>query len=158
MKTITTTKTETKEYITAFEANDGTMFYVSCDNPDVAREECKKYEASAKGVITERVQKFRIADTTEYDLTDSGSEEYRVEIFKPSTEEELNVLMMYLNMKAPSASKGLKDEAKELREEVLKVGNEIIIWWNYGEDWYTVDTFWTWTLRIKKNYSTAIHK
>ena len=158
MKTIKNTKTEIKEYITAFEANDGTKFYVSNDNPDIAREECKKYEASAKGVITERVQKFKIADTTEGDLTDYGSEEYRVEIFKPSTEEELNVLMMYLDIKAPSASKGLTDNAKELRNAVLKVGNEIIVWWNYKEDWYSVDTLETWTTRLKQNYIDAKDK
>ena len=157
MKTITNKK-EIIE-VKGFEASDGTKFYTYGIGEDKAREQCEEYERTAQAIITTRVKEFQIADTNESALTECGSDDYRVEIFKPTTEQQLKDLMMYLYIKAPHViSKNMLKEDEEHFEKVMKVGNEIIIWWNYCNDWYTVDTYETWLSRILKHYDEAISR
>ena len=157
MKTITAKKEiiETR----GFEAFDGTKFYTYGIGEEEALKQCEAYEKTAEAVIKQRVIKFRIADTNESDLTECGSDDYKVEIFVPKTEEEMKDLMMYLYNKAPHVkTDSMNKEDKEHMDKVMKVGNEIIVWWNYSDDCYTVDTYETWIERIKNHYYKAIEK
>ena len=157
MKEITAKKEiiEVKGYV----ANDGTKFYTYGIGTEQAKKNCEDYEKTAQAVINARVKKFQIADTNELDLTECGSDDYKVEIFKPMTEADMKDLMMYLYNKAPHViSKNMLKEDEEQFEKVMKVGNEIIIWWNYCDDWYTVDTYETWIKRILNNYDNAIER
>lgn len=157
MKEITAKKEiiEVKGYV----ANDGTKFYTYGIGAEQAKKNCEDYEKTAQAIINARVKKFQIADTNELDLTECGSDDYKVEIFKPMTEEDMKDLMMYLYNKAPHViTDKLRQEDKDHIDNVMKVGNEIIIWWNYCDDWYTVDTYETWLKRILNNYDKAIER
>lgn len=155
MKTITTKKEviETR----GFEAFDGTRFYTYGIGEDEALKQCEEYEKTAEAVINARVKKFKIADMNENNFTECGSDDYRIEIFKPTSENDMKDLMMYLYNKAPHViTDKIRKEDREHIDKVMEVGNEIIIWWNYSEDWYTVDTYETYLARLLKNYDKAI--
>ena len=157
MKEITAKKEiiEVKGYV----ANDGTKFYTYGIGEEQAKKNCEEYEKTAQAVINTRVKKFKIAETNESDLTECGSDDYKVEIFKPITEADMKDLMMYLYNKAQHViTDKLRQEDKDHIDNVLKVGNEIISWWNYCDDWYTVDTYETWLKRILNNYDNAIKR
>lgn len=157
MKTLTRKEEVIKTY--GFQASDGTVFYTYGIGEEQAIKNCEEYEKTAQAVINTRVKAFKIADTNENSFTECGSDDYRIEIFKPTSEEQMKDLMMYLYNKAPHViSDKMRQEDKDHMDKVMKVGNEIMIWWNYDEDWYTVDTYETYLSRILNNYDRAIEK
>ena len=82
MKEITIDKT-VKE--TWYEASDGTRFR--------AKEECKRYEESAKCVLLTKYKHLVIITITEYDLHQAGSEEYSLDVVKITKEEDIDTIM-----------------------------------------------------------------
>ena len=90
MKEIKKENTEVK--ITyEYEAIDGTIFK--------SKEECQKYEESAKGVLMSRYMNLVLSECVEYDLFDCGSEENIVEIIKVETEKDVDTIkqLLYIN-------------------------------------------------------------
>lgn len=77
-----------------YRALDGTQFDTE--------EECKAYEMAAGG-IGDKVRKHMLAKTNEYDMKQamdaytSGMEEYEVEIYKPTSAEEIEMINKYLD-------------------------------------------------------------
>lgn len=140
MKEIAVERTYTERTIQGYEAKDGTKFY-SCDcmNLEVAKEECERYEKTAYMVVRDRIQKFKIGETTEYGLSDFGCDDNVVEIYRPKTDEDVTNLLHYFELCNASTDGKNKDE--------IKVDNEIIVWWNYDHDYYQIDTYETY---IKK--------
>jgi hypothetical protein len=123
-----------KDIIYGYEAIDGTIFHVN-DKIDAesARIECEKYDKSAMSVALSNVLPFKIAEMSQYDITNGeGSEEYKIEVFKPNNINEVNALKTYLCIKDKEAIEKFKD---------IEIGKEIMICWDYDEKY-----FWTYTL------------
>ena len=143
-----------KTEIYAVEAIDGERFYVNATDGslETAKKNCEEYEKTAKAVITLRAYAFRIADTTSYDLTNGeGSEDYKIEIFKPTNPTQIKDLQMYLKMKGERY-----DKKFELNDECIN--KEIMVWFNYDEDGYTLETLETYMKSIKDSYYKEIEK
>lgn len=80
-------KEGTKEiinYQTIYIATDGTEF--------TTKEECKKYEESAIGVLMVKYKPLLIKSTTEYDLFHVGCDDSDVDIVKITSEAEADVV------------------------------------------------------------------
>lgn len=139
---------------TKFIACDGTPFYVhgekTAERVNEVRKKCAEYERTAQVVIGRRAMKIKIGDTTAYDLTNGeSSDEYEVEIFKPTTAENIKDLQMYLE-------KATRYGEMEIDDTLIN--KEVMIWWNYDKDGYTVLTLESYMGTIKEAYYNAIER
>lgn len=123
---------ETKVVGTRYVAEDGTIFY--------SQEECMKYEKSALFVARGKLK--LIATTNEADLGLTGCYDDMVEIFDIQTQEDLDNLKAYLHLNL--STHGVRDmdyffgENAELGFNNITLGHEVIIWWGYDQDYFTV--------------------
>lgn len=115
--------TRTIEEINGYIAIDGTFFAL--------REECEKYEKSAKMVIFNIIKDKMVAKTTEYNLFKIGSDDNDIEIFKIDSIETVELLNRYITLCF------YKDIEENLVKEDM-VGKTILITWNYDHDWCEV--------------------
>ena len=151
MKEIAVERTYTERTIQGYEAKDGTKFYsCNCHDLDEAKRECERYENSAFMVVRDRIQKFKIAETTMYQLNCWCNDENEVEIFKPETDEDITNLLLYFKLRNAS-SDGIHDDE-------LKKGKEIIVCWNYDHDYFEIQTYETWIGDFHKEYNYALEK
>lgn len=124
------------EYI----AEDGQVFK--------SEEECSKYEQSALFVVSSKLKKLNTKFINIADLLDEGSTENEVEIFDVQTSEDLENLRKYLYLKARKhgATENNIEEAFTSKDgtrteyvfDSVTVGHEVIIFWNYEQDWFWV--------------------
>ena len=75
---------EQKTYIKKWEAADGTQFN--------SREDCEKYENSAKCVVLTKYKDFVIKESDEYHLFGVGSEDCQVDIVRVPDEKAIDVI------------------------------------------------------------------
>ena len=68
-----------------YEAMDGTQF--------INREECKKYEESARCMLLTKYKPLVINTLSEYDINNCGSEEYMLDIVKITRKEDIDIIM-----------------------------------------------------------------
>ena len=84
-------RTKTIEEVTGYEAEDGKVFQTE--------EECKKYEATAKGVIFDRFKQLMIGEPfSECALWEHfgyGGEEFMLAIIDIKNEDDLNAVNMF---------------------------------------------------------------
>ena len=136
MKEIKTTRTI--EEVTGYEAFDGTRFG--------EREECKKYEESAEGVLKARVQQYKIGETTIYGLLDEGCDDCGVDIYSVPDADVAQALSQYISV--------VTREKPILLDEY--VGKEIIIFWSYDHDYAWIRSIDGIIEGIRNNYQKAI--
>ena len=122
-----------KSYVTKYEALDGTVFDSS--------EECQKYEASAKCVIVTKYKEIEIKMVSEYELFDTGSEDYFIGIVKPRDEDDIDLLLQVY-----SFFNQHRTEEYHL-QEVLKVFRKAVETKDYlligrGYNYEEYDSFW----------------
>lgn len=139
---------------TKFIACDGTPFHVygakTAERVAEVRKQCEEYEKTALAVIGKRAIKIKIGDATSYDLTNGeGSDEYEVEIFKPTTAENIKDLQMYLENATGYGKMEIDDTL---------INKEVMVWWNYEKDGYTISTLETYMGTIKEAYYNAIER
>ena len=115
-------KTFVREVEVGYQAVDGTMFMFN-DNKEKAKEECKKYEESALGVVAGRLEGILIKNPLKEiksDIKDSNGEivkaptsyyfdedfarmfgyyDYDSYLFYPKTQEDVDNFFMYLSLK-----------------------------------------------------------
>lgn len=75
---------EQKTYIRKWEAKDGTQFN--------SREDCEKYENSAKCVILTKYKDFVIKESDEYHLFGIGNEDCQVDVVRVPNEKAIDVI------------------------------------------------------------------
>lgn len=75
---------EQKTYIKKWEATDGTQFN--------SREDCEKYENSAKCVILTKYKDFVIKESDEYHLFGVGNEDCQVDVVRVPNEKAIDVI------------------------------------------------------------------
>ena len=115
MKEVTIEKT-VKE--SRYEAMDGTQF--------INREECKKYEESAKCVLLTKYKPLVVNTMSEYDVHQCGSEEYILDIVKITKEEDIDIIMQLYALYNPHSTYRQYDS--KYRDMCAKafVGNDYI--------------------------------
>ena len=91
-----------KSYETIYVANDGNEFY--------SEDECRKYEMSALGVVSEKYKRLVKSTTTSYDLFNTGTEDDTIDIVRISTDADKDVVLQYLFI-----CEGAKDEEERNR-------------------------------------------
>lgn len=126
MKTNVIKRTRTIEEVvrTEYIADDGEVFY--------NEEECKKYEESARYVLSKKIK--RILSCTEYDIDGEASSEYEVDIFNVETQEDLDNLKRYIYLKIKDNYSSYKFEELEKCMEKVTYGHEVIVHWCYDCD------------------------
>lgn len=83
MKEIKKERTITETYY-EYEAIDGEIFKT--------KEECEKYDKSARAVLQSKYKKLVLKETNEYNLFDIGSEDNTVEIIKVGSQKDLDLV------------------------------------------------------------------
>ena len=136
-------KTETIEKLvrTEYIAEDGMVFK--------SEEECKKYEESALFAVSKQLKRMTEKDCiSQNDINDDLSYDDMAEIFDVQTEKDLENLRRYLYLKARKNGAS-EDSVKECFTskdgkrnkhvfDSVTTGHEVIIFWNYDEDWFWV--------------------
>lgn len=119
------TKEVVTREVTGYEAFDGKFFK--------SKEECEKYEKSAKGVAAAGAMEYKIGDGCESDLYDNACYDNGVEIFDVKNSDILFKLNMYISLQTNDPSYVISDKF---------IGEKVIIIWGYDRDWccwYTLD-------------------
>lgn len=89
---------EIKQYITVYEAIDGTEFK--------SKEECKKYEESAKCVLIAKYNKLVVRSCVESDIFGCiGSEEETINIVKINSASDIDTILKSIALHNPSTAK-----------------------------------------------------
>ena len=87
---------EISQHITVYEAVDGTEF--------TSKEECKKYEESAKCVLMAKYSKLVTKSDTEQVLFGVGSDESIVDVVRLNNEQDVNVILQLIALENPTIS------------------------------------------------------
>lgn len=94
-------KKEEISYKYVYVAEDGTEFR--------DRNECEKYENSAKGVLLAKYKDLVLKTAVEFDIVGAGCEEYDVDVVKVSNEQDADLIMQLALLFNPY----LRDEGQE---------------------------------------------
>jgi len=104
------------------------------------KEQCEKYEESAKMVAMDLARKHLKAKTTILELFGEGSEEDDVEIYHIDNLDSVKVINQYIilccDYKDTTDKSALIDESN--------IGQDIILCWGYDHDWcwrYNIDEY-----------------
>lgn len=123
----------TKTINTKYEAIDGTVF----NN----REECIKYEDTAKCALLAKYRKLVIKQDYEWNLFGIGSEDYKVAVVKVTTEDDIKCIMQLSYLYNPKyyEDKNNRDKQYNRLQEAINAGGYIYI--GIGDD-YNGDCFY----------------
>jgi hypothetical protein len=103
--------------VTKYQAEDGTIFDT--------KEECKKYDESAKCVLFGKYNDLVIRQTDCYHLCDpfGGSEDYSVDVVKVNTKDDVDLILQLVYFYRPYLH---KEDHREREVEVIKVVNSAL--------------------------------
>lgn len=120
---------------TRYEAIDGTIF--------INREECIKYNNTAKAVLLSKYNKLVLKRLTESELLGNGSDECEIEIISINNSEDINTVMQLVGLEH---SYLLKKEHQdkynkymETLEYALKNDDLVFIYRGYQNDNFCID-------------------
>lgn len=113
-------RTITEEKVT-YIATDGTVF--------ASEDECLKYEKTAACVIKKMYKEILVSQTTQCDITNGeGSDEYRVDFIKITSNADLETALKYYVLKS------YNDDISHMKLTTEDIGKTIMIGFNYDED------------------------
>lgn len=123
---------ERKSYYDVYVANDGTEFR--------DREECKKYEESALGVLMAKLRPI-ISETNEYAVSGMGNDDSAVWVAKPATQDDVDTIMQIYLANEPSMMKEEYKETVEYRRAIVQraLDENDVLFIGRG---YECDSFW----------------
>ncbi len=129
---------EKKSTYTVYQAIDGTEFN--------SKEECQKYEDTAKCLLLTKYKPLIKRTDSEYNIFNTGSDEYMVDILYPlATESDINTLIqlcrLYGNYK--KYSDDYYSNIRSRLEECLKTKDTILI--GRGTEYDGLDSFFVLT-------------
>ena len=110
---------EQKTYIKKWEAADGTQFN--------SREDCGKYENSAKCVVLTKYKDFVIKESDEYHLFGVGSEDCQVEIVRVPDEKAIDVIFQVFCFFRDWESDENKEKARKTITNAFEYNDFLII-------------------------------
>ena len=142
MKEITKERIQ-KFYDSIFVADDGTEF--------TSKEECLKYESSARGVLFAKYNQFVINSTDAYSFFGFGSDEEILDIVRIDSQEKIDVIMQILLIEQEyfyteqdgDSEERIKEKKEHLSKLVSRLKKSLvekdIIFIGRG---YDCDSFW----------------
>ena len=123
----------TTTYETFYVANDGTEF--------TNRDECKKYDESAAGVLNARLQKIVVKTSDEEKIFDFGCSDNPVQVLAPTSEEDKKTILQLYLLTNPhlydEEYNHCVDRASNLIDRAIKEKDYLLV--GRGYDW---DSFW----------------
>ncbi len=135
--------TRTIEEVNGYIADDGTWFRT--------KEECQKYEESAKMVLFNMVKDKLVGKTNIYHLLEEGCEDCDAEIYSVDSMKTLELLNRYFSLSTFHSQKNVVSTDM--------IGKNIIIFWDYDRDvcWSrgTIDDLLN---EIRNRYEKVINK
>lgn len=108
-----------------YEAYDGSIFKT--------KEECIKYEETAKCVIRKKFNDLVEHSSDECSLFNCGSDDYIIDFIKPNTQDDVNAIMQMLELYNAN-----DDRARKLIKEAQENSDYLLIGHNYDEDYYYI--------------------
>ena len=120
---------EQKTYIKKWEATDGTQFN--------SREDCEKYEDSAKCVILTKYKDFVIKESDEYHLFGVGNEDCQVDVVKVPNEKAIDVIFQAFCFFRDWDSDENKEKARKIITNAFEYNDFLLI----GND-YELNNFY----------------
>ena len=133
------TKEVVTREVTGYEAFDGKFFN--------SKEECEKYEGSAKGVAAAGAMEYKIGKGTHYDLFDEASCDCGVEVFDIKNSDVLFKVNMYIALQT--------NEDRYLISDAY-IGKPVIIMWSYDRDWCSWSTLDELIEHMTKGYEKIV--
>lgn len=130
-----TKQIEVKSVKTVYVAVDGTEFN--------DKEECRKYDESAIGVLKGRVKKLAVKVTNEEDLLHSGGDDNESWVIIPKSADEIALIRQLLLVM------GLKMEHTEELES--QIGKVIWLTQDYNQNYMWFDTLEALTKRVSES-------
>lgn len=130
-------KEEVKTYNIKYEAIDGSVFN--------SKEECEKYENTAKVVLRSKFKKLVLSETTEYDLFNVGTDDSTLYLVKMSSEADADtVKQLYLVcnewLAKSDNSKKYIDTSFDTIDKAFKEDDILFVGENYEGDIYIIDS------------------
>ena len=135
--------TRTIEEVNGYIADDGKWFK--------EKEECQRYEESAKMVVFKMIQCKRLGGTTIYELIGEGSDDCDVEIYSVDSIETVELLNRYIALST-------YDKKADLITTEM-VGKEVLLFWDYDREYcYYGKPIEDLFNDIKGRYDTIVNK
>lgn len=120
---------------TQYEAIDGTIFE--------DREECIKYENTARALVLSRYNKLVLKRLSEAELLGNGSDDGEMEIISINNSEDIKTVMQLLGLENPhllnKAQQDRYTKCMETLEYALKNDDVVFIYRGYGNDNFYID-------------------
>lgn len=115
-------------------AIDGTLFNT--------KDECIKYESTAKAVLLAKYKKLVVKEDTEYNLFHCGSEDCGVDLVKFNTTEDVRNVMQLFALYNPhtASTESNVSERMEMCEKALHTNDTLIIHRGYEEDSFWIES------------------
>ena len=132
-----------KTEVYGYEAEDGTFFD--------KKEECQKYEESARMVCYGKAKQYLIGKTTEYNLLEFGDSDCGIEIFNVPDMEAAKVIEQYIILQCD-------DSEIHIGQVTSRIGKEVMACWSYDRDSCWVMTFDEYVDMIQKKYQKITKK
>lgn len=135
------TKEVVTREVTGYEAFDGKYFK--------SKEECEKYEGSAKGVAAAGAMEYKIGDGWQQDLYDDAQCECAAEIFDIKNSDVLFKVNMYIALQTNEDKYPIPDKY---------IGEKLIIMWGYDKEWCYWATLDELIEKMTKGYNKMLTK
>lgn len=131
-------KIERKAYDIIWESFDGNRFQ--------SREECEKYENSARAVVKQKFLKLVVASENEYSLFNAGSDDNIVYAIRMPKEEDMNTVLQLYYLENPYVLEEeeyavkLKQRACDMVSEAYEYKDILFVGENYDGEIYFINT------------------
>lgn len=134
MKEIVKERTKVETY-SIYQAADGTVFDT--------KEECEKYEQTARFVLNTKFKRLVVKETTEWDLFHAGSDDnivYAVRLEKGADVDTVMQLYCHDNSWINQSEGKYKEEAYNLIYGAFRNGDILFVGENYDGEIYLIST------------------
>lgn len=124
---------EIKKHITIYEAIDGTEFK--------SKEECIKYEESAKCVLMAKYNKLVIKSDTMWNFFNVGSDEETVDIVKLNGIPDIDVILKLIALNSPVQAASHPEwlqEKEDILAKAIKEDSPVVIGRGYEGDCFYI--------------------
>ena len=124
---------EQKTYIKKWEATDGTQFN--------SREDCEKYENSAKCVILAKYKEFVIKENSEYELFGLGVDDSQIDVVIVSNPEAVDIIFQTYCFIRDWDSPENKERARKIITDAYHYSDVLLIGRGFeSDDFYIIGT------------------
>lgn len=134
---------EQKTYIRKWEAKDGTQFS--------SKEDCEKYENSAKCVILANYKDFVVKVSSEYDIFGVENEDCEVDVVRVPDERAVDVIFQTFCFFRDWVSDENKEEVRKKIVHAYEYNDFLLIQKGYeSDDFYIIGTLYSILEQIKE--------